>query len=151
MGKRYIKGESFIYLKPQKVINNKNAQRPLKGELCEGEKMNEETKKQLEELQEQLEEAEQELKDLEDGNKEADYDEWLDEINEPYTIGCCSFYASEVLSKIDPIAYSCGYADFVDSERDSYEERINDLKSDIEELKDQWLKEIKTNPNIEVL
>ena len=89
-----------------------------------------------EEILEELEEAENNLKDLEDRNKKDEYDEWLDDLHEPYKVGCCEFSASQVLSELDPIAYDCGYYDFVESERYYYEEQISDLKSELEELEE---------------
>lgn len=42
---------------------------------------------------------------------EENYDEILDECYEPYEIGNCTFYASQVLQRCDPIAYNCGLSD----------------------------------------
>lgn len=44
------------------------------------------------------------------------YDEMLDECHEPMRIGDLVFYPSEVLSECDPIAYRCGFNDWLDSE-----------------------------------
>lgn len=44
------------------------------------------------------------------------YDAMLDECHEPMKIGYMSFSASEVLSECDPIAYRCGFNDWLDSE-----------------------------------
>jgi len=102
----------------------------------EGVKMEDKTKTdRLEDLKVNLQDAEQELEDLENGNKEDEYDEWLDDIHEPYKIGVCEFYASKVLSELDPIAYNCGYGDYVESERESYQQTIDDIKEEIEDLK----------------
>ena len=46
---------------------------------------------------------------------ENNYDDILDEIYEPYKIGCCTFDASRVLIELDPIAYNCGINDEVNA------------------------------------
>ena len=56
---------------------------------------------------------------------EDNYDDMLDELYEPYSIGVCTFYASQVLKELDPIAYNCGIDDFVDSQ-------LSDAKYDLE-------------------
>ena len=55
---------------------------------------------------------------LEDNTREDvenNYDNMLDECYEPYQVGVCTFYASQVLKECDPVAYDCGINDFVDS------------------------------------
>lgn len=47
---------------------------------------------------------------------EESYDDMLDECYEPYKIGCCTFYASQVLKECDPIAYRCGLSDYQSAE-----------------------------------
>ena len=42
------------------------------------------------------------------------YDEWLDEISGPVRIGSLEYSPSIVLERVDPIAYRCGYSDFLD-------------------------------------
>lgn len=91
----------------------------------------------IEEKKEEIEEKKEELKDLEDGDKYDEYDNWLDELQEPYKVGCCTFYPSEVLKRCDEIAYNCGYDDFVECEREHYEEEIDDLKTELNELEDE--------------
>jgi hypothetical protein len=44
------------------------------------------------------------------------YDEMLDECNDEIKIGYITFSPSRVLSELDPIAYSCGFSDWLDSE-----------------------------------
>ena len=41
------------------------------------------------------------------------YDEWLDETCETVTIGSLEYSPSIVLERVDPIAYRCGYSDFL--------------------------------------
>lgn len=87
-------------------------------------------------------------KELEECIKEVcedTYDEFLDEGTEPYKIGCCTFYASQVLKECDPIAYNCGLGDYENSffEEANYElERfgeytINGYTFTIEEVEEE--------------
>tara|TARA_R100001510_G_C7649768_1_gene207238 strand:- start:1631 stop:1825 length:195 start_codon:yes stop_codon:yes gene_type:complete len=43
------------------------------------------------------------------------YDEWLDSMGEVEVCGL-TYCASRVLKEIDPIAYRCGFNDFLDAE-----------------------------------
>lgn len=40
------------------------------------------------------------------------FDEWLDDIYEPVTIGYGTYYYSDILYNCDPVAYRCGVADW---------------------------------------
>lgn len=40
------------------------------------------------------------------GELEDDLEEALNEAYEPYKIGCCEFYAGQILRELDPIAFS---------------------------------------------
>lgn len=44
------------------------------------------------------------------------YDEMLDDCNDPYKIGTLTFYPSEILSKCDPVAYRCGISDEISNQ-----------------------------------
>ena len=44
------------------------------------------------------------------------YDDWLDEVYEPYVIGEIEFSASTVLKECDPIAYRVYKSDWVDAQ-----------------------------------
>lgn len=41
------------------------------------------------------------------------YDEWLDETCEPVRIGSLEYSPSIALERVDPVAYRCGYSDFL--------------------------------------
>jgi hypothetical protein len=43
------------------------------------------------------------------------YDEMLDELHSPIIIGGIEFDPSRVLKELDPIAYQCGFNDWLDS------------------------------------
>jgi hypothetical protein len=44
--------------------------------------------------------------------KEIEFDEFLDELFPPYQIGGFTFYASEVLKTLDPIAYRISFSEY---------------------------------------
>lgn len=64
-------------------------------------------------------------------------DQYCDSIDEmgDVVIGSLTYQASRVLKEIDPIAYSCGLNDFVDS----LELNPDDLEEELEELEDQLI------------
>jgi hypothetical protein len=43
------------------------------------------------------------------------YDEMLDELHSPIIVGGIEFDPSRVLKELDPIAYQCGFNDWLDS------------------------------------
>jgi len=43
------------------------------------------------------------------------YDAFLNDCYEVVTVGYSEFYPSDILKNCDPIAYRCGFADYVDS------------------------------------
>lgn len=40
------------------------------------------------------------------------FDEWIDDIYEPVTLGFGTFYASDILYNCDPVAYRCAVSDW---------------------------------------
>lgn len=44
------------------------------------------------------------------------YRDMLDEIHADYTVSGITFNASRVLEKLDPIAFRCGFNDWLDAE-----------------------------------
>jgi hypothetical protein len=44
-----------------------------------------------------------------------DYDAYLNDCYGVVTIGYSEFYPADILKNCDPIAYRCGFADYVDS------------------------------------
>lgn len=57
------------------------------------------------------------------------FDEYLDDSIEPINIGFGKFYASQILSKCDPIAYDLGLSEFIDhlaESMDIYVEGLTD-------------------------
>lgn len=57
------------------------------------------------------------------------YDEFLDEIGD-VKIGELSYSASRVLKEVDPTAYRCGMADWLDSEELTTDESEADTDTD---------------------
>lgn len=91
-------------------------------------------KKELENIEEILEEAieERDRFELDESEYEDVYIEMLDEQGDIY-IGNISFSPSDILSKLDPIAYSIGLTDFVDSMDVTESEGYKDLQERVEE------------------
>jgi hypothetical protein len=48
------------------------------------------------------------------------YDDMIDEVSGEVKIGSLTYIASEVLRRIDPIAYDCGFNDYLDSLFEDY-------------------------------
>ena len=63
---------------------------------------------------------------IDESDAEAQYDDMLDELY-PVQIGGMSFCASRVLKELDPIAYNCGFSDWLDA---------NELTTDESEAED---------------
>ncbi len=51
---------------------------------------------------------------------ENSYDDFINENYEEVKIGYCTFYASDILKKLDPIAYNCGLDDYVSTQLEDY-------------------------------
>ena len=45
-------------------------------------------------------------------DRNAAFDEWLDDVYQPFQIGYLTFFASDILAECDPIAYRCAIADY---------------------------------------
>ena len=64
------------------------------------------------------------------------YDEALDSEGTIFVAGC-EFYPSRILEELDPVAYRCGYNDWVDSDQNDLEDALeNEDYSEIE-----WIEE----------
>ena len=55
---------------------------------------------------------------------ESNYDDILDELYAPYSFGSFEIYASEILSKCDPVAYRCGISDEISYRLDCFEDEL---------------------------
>ena len=62
------------------------------------------------------------------------YDDMLDEIYSPVSVGELVFDASRVLREMDPIAYKCGWIDWCDAEGID----TDDLEDDYTFERDRW-------------
>jgi len=50
-----------------------------------------------------------------EGDAEQMFDDYLDEVSEPYKMFGMTFYPSKILSECDPIAYDLGLSEFIDN------------------------------------
>ena len=57
-----------------------------------------------------------------------EYDEALNE-GGPVCIGCCEFEPARILEELDPIAYGCGYDNWIDIRCEEIAEEISKLDS----------------------
>lgn len=55
------------------------------------------------------------MKTMTEGEAYAMYDDMLDECNPEIKIGYITLSPSRVLEECDPIAYHCGFSDWIDS------------------------------------
>jgi prefoldin subunit 5 len=90
----------------------------------------------IKELEERLEELQEEKEDLENGEDElqAEYKDFIDEYNEEISIFNLKYLASKVLEEVDPIAYRCGYSDFISSRIDDLDYEISSFQDELNEL-----------------
>ena len=101
---------------------------------------------QIAALKKQIAELEDKIDNFEiDGDKYDDkYDEWLDEIYGEIMIGNISFLPSRILKELDPIAYRCGFSDYIDSLDIEDDEEYQELQTELEEVKEE-LAELEEN------
>lgn len=97
-------------------------------------------------LQKQIEELKQDIQDLQDqiDNFELDPSDFEDEYDNMLDSTYPELFnmtPSYILSELDPIAYSCGLNDYLDSidvsdspEYQELEEELSDLESELEDL-----------------
>ena len=96
-------------------------------------------KKQIAELEDKIDNFE-----IDEDKYDDKYDEWLDEIHGEIMIGCISFLPSRILSELDPIAYRCGFSDYIDSLDIEDDEDYQELQAELEEVKEE-LSELEEN------
>ena len=65
------------------------------------------------------------------------YDDFLNECYEEVKVAGLSFLPSRVLEELDPVAYSCGYSDWMDSIQCELEEAIEN--EDYDNI--EWIEE----------
>lgn len=89
--------------------------------------------------------------ELDESDYEEGYKELIDECTEVVVIMGISFTPSRILEELDPVAYSCGLSDYVDSidkssnsEYQELESAIEDLEEEIESLESQ-IEELENN------
>lgn len=88
----------------------------------------------IDDLKEKIEAKQLEINTFEYEISESDFDEFLDEIEEPVKVCGMELYPSDVLKNCDPIAYRCAKSDYESSyDLDDCEE-YQDLKDELELL-----------------
>ena len=81
---------------------------------------------------------------IDEDKYDENYDEWLDEIYGEIMIGNISFLPSRILKELDPIAYRCGFSDYIDSLDIEDDEEYQELQTELEEVKEE-LAELEEN------
>lgn len=101
---------------------------------------------QIAALKKQIADLENKIDNFEIGEDKYDenYDEWLDEIYGEIMIGNISFLPSRILKELDPIAYRCGFSDYIDSLDIEDDEEYQELQTELEEAKEE-LAELEEN------
>lgn len=89
-------------------------------------------KKQIVELENKIDNFE-----IDEDNYDEKYDKWLDEIYGEIMIGNISFLPSRILRELDPIAYRCGFSDYIDSLDIEDDEDYQELQTELEEVKEE--------------
>ncbi|EOK9195622.1 hypothetical protein PST17_RS13950 [Escherichia coli] len=89
-------------------------------------------KKQIAELEDKIDNFE-----IDEDKYDDKYDEWLDEIYGEIMIGNISFLPSRILKELDPIAYRCGFSDYIDSLDIEDDEEYQELQTELEEVKEE--------------
>ena len=88
-------------------------------------------------VNQQIEGKQKEIDHFEYSCSEAEYDEFLNEVDGSVTVAGMEFYASDILKSCDPVAYRCGKNDYESNfDLDDCEE-YNDLKDELEALEDE--------------
>ena len=96
-------------------------------------------KKQIADLENKIDNFE-----IDEDKYDENYDEWLDEIYGEIMIGNISFLPSRILKELDPIAYRCGFSDYIDSLDIEDDEEYQELQTELEEVKEE-LAELEEN------
>ncbi|QXV77798.1 hypothetical protein bas59_0104 [Escherichia phage EduardKellenberger] len=96
-------------------------------------------KKQIADLENKIDNFE-----IDEDKYDENYDEWLDEVYGEIMIGNISFLPSRILKELDPIAYRCGFSDYIDSLDIEDDEEYRELQTELEEAKEE-LAELEEN------
>ena len=84
-----------------------------------------------------IENKQSEINSFEYEISESDFDEFLDEIEQPVNVCGMQFYPSDILKNCDPVAYRCAKADYESNYDLDDVEEYSDLKDELEGLKDE--------------
>lgn len=81
---------------------------------------------------------------IDENQLEQMFDEYLDDVHEPMTIGWGKFYPSDILKNCDPIAYRMGKYEFADTlaeNADIFVEGYNDDQMPLNDEEDEETEE----------
>ncbi|QUD16406.1 hypothetical protein SYGMH1_75 [Escherichia phage vB_EcoM_SYGMH1] len=92
-------------------------------------------KKQIADLENKIDNFE-----IDEDKYDENYNEWLDEIHGEIMIGNISFLPSRILKELDPIAYRCGFSDYIDSLDIEDDEEYQELQIELGEVKEELSK-----------
>ena len=98
-----------------------------------------------------IENKQSEIDNFEYEISESDFDEFLDEIEQPVNVCGMEFYPSDILKSCDPIAYRCAKSDYesnydlddveeycdLKEELEALESELEDLESELEDLQSE--------------
>ena len=91
----------------------------------------------LENVSQQIKDKQKEIDSFEYEASEADFNDFLDDVESSVVICGMEFLPSDILKSCDPVAYRCAKADYESNyDLDDIEE-YNDLKDELESLEDQ--------------
>lgn len=98
-----------------------------------------------------IENKQSEINNFEYEISESDFNEFLDEIEQPVNVCGMQFYPSDILKSCDPTAYRCAKSDYesnydldeveeytdLKDELEALESELEELESELEDLSDQ--------------
>jgi chromosome segregation ATPase len=105
----------------------------------------------IDSIKSNIENKQSEIDSFEYEISESDFDEFLDEIEQPVNVCGMEFYPSDILKSCDPIAYRCSKSDYesnidlddvaeyvdLKDELEVLESELEDLESELEDLQSE--------------
>jgi chaperonin cofactor prefoldin len=105
----------------------------------------------IDSIKSNIENKQSEIDSFEYEISESDFDEFLDEIEQPVNVCGMGFYPSDILKSCDPIAYRCYKSDYASNidlddvaeyvdlkdELEVLESELEDLESELEDLQSE--------------
>jgi len=97
----------------------------------------EQLKRDIEDKQGEIATIQSNIETLEYTCDDAQFDDFLDDVEQSVTIYGMEFYPSDILKHCDPVAYRCAKADYEANFDVSDCEEYQDLQSELDELESQ--------------